>query len=386
LLGRALALIRPLRLEINLELDLAEAQQTPEAQAAIADHAARRAREIGDRAAETIALLVAAKTQLEAAPQPDVIDDLERLGKEALDLLEPGTDDAARGRVWYALAEAANYRGQFEKRALAAEQALRCFELSRAHHFELAGLPWALIQGPRAADEALETLEPFLAANPAPYALFGRAHLLAMLNRFDEAWELVLPISDRQRELSEGPELDIQLGDIAALGGDYKLAIRHLRQACNTLERLGMNAHLSSYAPLLGRCLCELGRYGDAEPFALLGRDLGAEQDLTTQTYWRQVQARVHASRGDHAEAERLAREAVSISERTDGLNLQADAHCDLADVLAQAGKPGEASEALDQALERYKRKQNLAMIAQVQPRRDALQDELAAHGSTGTP
>ena len=88
---------------------------------------------------------------------------------------------------------------------------------------------------------------------------------------------------------------------------------------------------------------------------------------------WRQVQALVHAHRGEHAQAEPLAREAVAISEPTDALNFQGDALCDLAEVLAAAGRVEEAGVALAQALERYERKKNLAMVAQVQPRLEAL-------------
>lgn len=58
--------------------------------------------------------------------------------------------------------------------------------------------------------------------------------------------------------------------------------------------------------PILGRSLCALGRYDEAEPWVQLGRDLGIEPDLTTQLLWRQVQALVVSHRGQHAEAERL--------------------------------------------------------------------------------
>ena len=114
-------------------------------------------------------------------------------------------------------------------------------------------------------------------------------------------------------------------------------------------------------------------RVGPGRPLAELGRELGAEHDLITQMLWRQVKARVLAQRGDHAEAQRLAREAVALSEPTDALNSQGDAFCDLAQVLAAAGRIEEATEALEQALERYERKKNLAMVAQVRPRLEKL-------------
>ena len=379
LLERALTLIRPLRFDVNLELDLAEAQQAPQERAAIAEQAAARARESGDRAAEALAAMVVAQSDLEAGSLLDV-DALERLAREALTLLEPSADGAALGRVWYALSEAANYRGRFEERALAAEQALHCFELASAHHFELAGLHWALVHGPRPADQALDTLDSFLATSPAPYALLGRAHLLAMLNRFDEAWNLALTVSERLREASER-ELVLDLGALAAVAGEHELAVPYLQRGCEALERLGQRSHLSTYAPELGRSLCELGRYEDAEPWAQLGRELAAEKDITAQAQWRQVQARVHAHRGEHRQAEQFAHEAVAIIEQSDALNMQGNTYCDLAEVLAQAGRSREAHGALEQALDRYNRKKNLAMVTQLRPRLKALEKELSPHG-----
>jgi len=102
----------------------------------------------------------------------------------------------------------------------------------------------------------------------------------------------------------------------------------------------------------------------------------GDEHDVSTQMLWRQAQALVELSRGEHAEAELLAREAVALGERTDRLNLHADALCDLADVMSAAGRHDEAAAALRQALERYERKKNLAMVAQVQPRLEAVRYE----------
>ena len=84
---------------------------------------------------------------------------------------------------------------------------------------------------------------------------------------------------------------------------------------------------------------------------------------------WRQVQGLVLASRGEYAEAERLVRDAIAIVDRTDALNHQGDARCDLAEVLERAGRAGDAKAALEQALERYERKRNLAMVAQVRKR-----------------
>jgi tetratricopeptide (TPR) repeat protein len=197
-----------------------------------------------------------------------------------------------------------------------------------------------------------------------------------MLGRFDEAWPSALEASGRLRELTGGADgADYTLADIATLAGDNEGAARYLRRWCDFLEEHGQHALLSSYAPILGRSLCALGRYDEAEAQAQLGRDVGEENDVLTQALWRQVQAVAASHRGQHAEAEALAREAVALIDRTDALNFQAAALCDLSEVLSGAGRTDEAVAVLGEALERYERKNNLTAAAQVVDRLAALRE-----------
>ena len=91
---------------------------------------------------------------------------------------------------------------------------------------------------------------------------------------------------------------------------------------------------------------------------------------------WRQVRAKVLAHRGRHAEAERLAREAVAMSGGTETLNGQGDANADLAEVLVLAGRAEDATEAFEQALARYERKGNVVMAARMRDRLEGLRQE----------
>ena len=129
-----------------------------------------------------------------------------------------------------------------------------------------------------------------------------------------------------------------------------------------------MVAIQAGLGPILGRCLCKLGRFDGAAPHAAFNRDVDPDD-----WSWRILQARVDAHRGEHAEAERLAREGIARGEQTDQLTWQGDAWWDLGEVLLTAGKADEAIGALEQSLDRYERKKNLAMVAQVQPRLEAL-------------
>ena len=89
---------------------------------------------------------------------------------------------------------------------------------------------------------------------------------------------------------------------------------------------------------------------------------------------WRHVRAKVLARRGEHAEAERLAREAVVICEATDVLGAQGDVYADLAEVLSLAGRPKDAAGALRQALGCYERKGNLVSTQRTRTRLAELQ------------
>ena len=375
LLERALTLTRPYRLDLRLELELVEALYwtDPERAVAIADLAAQRAAVAEDKADAALARTVAASVRmnrLEYSP-----DEVERLAREALPLLEAAKDDDGLAHVWYALAWVANMRQRYEDWAQAIETAM--LHARRAGHPVFGVfthmLATALAYGPRPADEALATLDAAIVDQPHAGALMLRAVLLAMLDRIDEAWAVALPAGERLRELAYATR-GAWLAEIAILAGDYEAAAFHLRDACDELEAIGNIGELSSYAPMLGRVLCALGRYDEAELLAQSGRELGHDEDSMTQQTWRQTQALVHSARGQHVEAERLAREAVDFSLRTDSPLRQGEALSDLGNVLEAAGRRDEATAALREALDCYGRKPIVPLARRTRERLAALQ------------
>ena len=369
LLERALELTRRSRLDVNLELDFAACHLGDPRQAiAIAEQAAERAVEAGDSAGEALARAVAGLYRDQLDPRPP--DELESLALAALPLLEEAEDHAGLAHLWWILGfGVANPRGRFDDWLRASEESTR--------HARLAGLQASnypevpLIYGPLPADVALGALEDENRLSPWP--CLCRAWLLAMLGRFDEAWSLADESYARFQEQSRNWIGDWAMAEIASLAGDHELASRHLTAVCDWLEATGQPGFLSSYAPRLGLELCAVGRYEEAEQAAGRGRELGIEQDLWTQTLWRRVQARVHASRGENAEAERLAAEAAQIAEQSDDLERQGDTLSDLAEVLVAAGRVDPALAALEQALDRYERKKNLTNAARARSRLDEL-------------
>ena len=297
------------------------------------------------------------------------MDELDALAREALPLLEQANDHAGLAHVWNAFSEAAGHRGQWGERGQALERAMHHARLAGWQTADPFGFVRAHILGREPSDEVLRTLDRLMPELSHPLRQLVRARLLSMLDQSDEAWPAALEASERLLELTGDDGGEGELGQAAAVAGDHETAARYLRVYCDRLERLHRLNNLSTYAPMLGRSLCALGQHGEAELLARQGRALGHEQDMATQALWRQVQALVHAHRGEQADAEALAREAVAIIERTDGLNFQGDALCDLAGVLSRAGCSDEVAAVLNEALDRYGRKRNLAMVRQVRER-----------------
>jgi class 3 adenylate cyclase/tetratricopeptide (TPR) repeat protein len=371
LLERALGLTRPLRLDLPLELDLADTHDDPRVGAEIADSAADRARQQGDKTEEAIARLAGARRRWQLTEIGT--GDLEALARETLPLLERTQDRHGLTQVWEALLEVAHMRGRFEESARAAEQAIRYSSLGRAGRAQ-SRLEIALLMGPRPSDEVLAILDATTAGDTRPSTVRARALALAELGRIDEAQLLAEQAIERIRELGGDPRNNgWMLAEIAELADDDDAALRHSSEFCDYLEQTGNRGLLSTAAPNLGRLLCHRGRQAEAEPLAALGRELGEEQDFQTQARWRQALALVHSSRGEHTKAETLAREAVAIVEPTDSLIFQGAAFTDLSTVLKAAGRTEEAAAALEQGIGCFERKKILPLVQKLRPQLAAL-------------
>jgi class 3 adenylate cyclase/tetratricopeptide (TPR) repeat protein len=374
LLERSLELMRPHRLDVHLELALVEVLQGTDVGRAIAvaDDAVRRAERAGDEAVAALARTAAAVARMAALQTTS--EEIERQAREALSLLEAAGDDDGLAYVWSSLARVAHMRARHEDWVRASEQAAG--HARRAGHAVQGGwllaTPFAV--GPWPAREALAKLEALSPDQPHPGDLLVRGVLLAMLDRVDEAWEVALSAAARGREFGF-TWAETSLDNIAEFAGDLQARESYLRQACEKLEASGRTNQLSTYAPRLGRVLCALGRYEEAEKLARKGRELGLPEDLVTQFEWRRVQALVHSARGEHAEAEQLARESVRFAFETDSPVWQGQALCDLGEVLQAADQLNEAAATLEQALECYERKEIIPLSRRVRERLAALQE-----------
>jgi class 3 adenylate cyclase len=374
LIERALVLLRPLRLDVYLELDLSQArahERDPREGLAICEAAAERAAAAGDVTGEALARAIAALHA--SALGRSTPDEIEARVLAVLPQLEEANDHRGLGLAWWALSYGvANARGQWDQMALTGEQAIRHSPLHRQEQqYSFVG---GLLLGSTPADQALERIDALLSESANPFVRVNRAWLLAMLNRLDEARPLASEAALQLRERAGDQIGEWILAEIAIIVGDHAEAVSHLRTLGAWLEANDQRALLSTYAPQLGRELCALGRHDEAASLAAKGRELGDPQDAVTQMLWRQVQALVNAHRGEHREAERLAREAVTIADGTNGLNFQGDTRQDLAEVLAATSRTREAAAVLQEAIERYEQKKNIPLARRERQRLETLQ------------
>src|SRR5205823_6883894 len=117
----------------------------------------------------------------------------------------------------------------------------------------------------------------------------------------------------------------------------------------------------------------------EADSATQVAEELSAPDDVLAQALWRQVRAKLLARAGEHEEAERLAREAVSLLGQTDMLNSHANALTDLAEVLALTGRPEAALPDLERAVGLFERKGNAVQAGRARAALPALREAAAA-------
>jgi tetratricopeptide (TPR) repeat protein len=382
LLERAAALVPQTELDLALETDLVDAlswgRRTEEALA--------RARSIRDRAAaagnridELCARIQegALRTHLEPAGATEALD---ALIAEALPELEAAGDDLGLRIAYRALGDVANMRAQMDRMVGAYEQA--------EAHAGPAGLT-ALVgyqshgrfHGSTPLTELLAWQDEQDPREQRSYWLrTHRAGALAMLGRLGEARAL---LTELRAELAERGAANVLSAvesyaiDVELLAGDPAAAVAAGEESRRLHEDLDRPSELSTVVGRLALAYLELGQLEEAERWAAQSAALGANDDATTQMLWRQAQARVQAHRGQHGEAEQLAREAAEIGRTTESPNAQADAYADLGDVLALAGRPQEATEVYERALSRYEAKENVVLAGRMRERLAVLQAEV---------
>ena len=374
LLTRAVELLRPIRLDLALELEAAWARFGVDVRAAAeeADALAERAEATSDRSG---AMLARASAHLfrTYSGERRAIAEQEALCLAAQPLEEERGDPRRLGLLWRLFTYAANWRMENDRAVVAAEQAFRYYRLAGdSPSSETLGFDWSLILSPRPADEALRMLDEIAVDQPPGSTDLGRAVLLAMLGRIDEAWQLAEARSDHLREV-RGDYFagDEYLALIAMIEGDRERDCRHIAKIIREAPP-GSEGVMASYRLILARQLCYLGRFEEAEPW--LRQAQAVESGAGRRGTISAVEALLLAARGELEQAESLARSAVADAEtETDTVWQQAGAYEDLAAVLERASRTDDAREALERALAVWERKRCLPVARRLREQIDSL-------------
>jgi class 3 adenylate cyclase/tetratricopeptide (TPR) repeat protein len=182
-----------------------------------------------------------------------------------------------------------------------------------------------MLWGPMPAERALtelRRLEP-VAANQMALAHLHviEGTMLALTGDFDSARRLATEGRRDVLELGQKVQyagLSQPAAIIELLADDEVAAEQILREAYEILTEAGERGYLSTAAALLGLAVARQGRHDEGERLADESRELGTDDDVITQIYWRMVKALALAARGELEEARRLAEEALELTYGTD--------------------------------------------------------------------
>jgi ATP/maltotriose-dependent transcriptional regulator MalT len=154
------------------------------------------------------------------------------------------------------------------------------------------------------------------------------------------------------------------------LEGRPEAAEQELRDGYDTLREIGEVTFLSTVAGILAEALYVQARFDEAERFTQVSEESAGAEDVYSHALWRSVRAKCMAQRGELETARRLASEAVDLLETTDSLHLHWHALMCHWEVLMLAGRTGEATAAVREAISAAERK---GAVVGAQLGRDAL-------------
>jgi class 3 adenylate cyclase len=308
--------------------------------------------------------------QLSMLTDPERLDEIEAaLASAAAELA--GLDDAAGEAKAHTVRAGCLARlGRIADAETALDHGLTAARRAREHrrvNAVLAGAPLAALWGPnpvpRAGGRCLDVVRLLRITTGSPVveatstrcqavldALRGRA--AAGRSLLDSARRALTELGMRHALL----EVDQFAGILELIADDPAAAEPHLRRACNGFRRMGLDADTAETAALLARACLALERDTEADELCTESECL-AGHAFRASIAWRTVRAQLLARGGAHAEARRVAEEAVALAEHTDALVDHGDACLALATVLEIAGDGAGTRAAAEQAVGLYELK-----------------------------
>ncbi len=375
LLERALALIpEPDHAPVLLDLaDALEAVGDLERCAVAASSALKLAQAAGDRRIAARAQVLDLAVGMNRSKGEIDLASLDAAARPLLAELEALGDDEGMASALRLLGEANVNR--FERASAYLERAVAVAERigdRKGAAFAAGGLGLITVFGPVPAAEGIErcrALRRRFADHPGTSAILLRheAVLHAMQGRIDEARALHTESDRIADDLGSRWVLASRVFGqwaIELFAGQPTRAEAAARASLEIFQEMGATNQGSTAAALLAAVLAQQGRYEEALRYADIAAAWAAWDDIASQVVQLGARSRVLASRGEFEHAEAVAREAVRVSERSDDIWQRGDALIDLGAVLDRAGRLGEATAVIRDAIVLYERKGNVVSTA----------------------
>jgi class 3 adenylate cyclase/tetratricopeptide (TPR) repeat protein len=290
-------------------------------------------------------------------------DEVRTLARAAISTFKQSGDELGLARAWRLLADVDWAELRLTEMQASLEQALaharRAGDQREASEI-MRGLCRVALLGPMPVDEAIRRCRATIERERDDLGLQATVQevmsvLVAAKGRFAEAHELL----ERARRSYHELGLELRTATMYAafvelLADDAAAAEVELRRACEALQAIGEHGELSTTAALLALVLCRLDRFDEAERFAQVAEESSSPGDTATDVIIRRARAKILAAQGEVSGAAELARTAVRLAERTDWLQLRADALLDLAELQQALGKAPAAERSVQEAIALY--------------------------------
>jgi tetratricopeptide (TPR) repeat protein len=332
----------------------------------------------GHEGLEWRAQLRLAEIERWASPNPD-LGSLEDLTRRALTRLEQLADDETLAYVWYLVGLLHVWSSQYGAAEKALERALSKLGTVRNHPLRrriVRSLMAVAAGGPTPVGRALLRCEALLPELVGGYGESFAQAVIGSLRAYRGEFALARELIERARAALEGLSdplsesfCEVRLAHIELLAGKPVAAEAALRRSLKILRELEETSRGACDAALLAEAVAAQGRLNEAEALAHAAREMTPPGEVESEVRWRIALSLALAGRDGGPTAEQLAREAVTLSQPTDMLELRADAEEALGLALERSNRRGPADEAYARALALYETKGTLPRAERLRAR-----------------